>query len=57
MVGAGAPRYRGAALHRVWWRALTPADKLRSFLGTLKRLLVRGVLRDERAQFVDAPQR
>ena len=48
-VGAAAPRYRGARLHRVWWRALTPLAKLQSLAGTLKRVLKKGLLRPERA--------
>jgi coenzyme F420 hydrogenase subunit beta len=55
MTGAGAPRYRGAGLHRVWWRALSRGAKLRSIGGTLKRILRRGLLRGERATLVEAP--
>jgi coenzyme F420 hydrogenase subunit beta len=50
-----APRYRGAGLHRVWWRALSPLEKFRSIAGTLKRLLRKGLLRGERAQLLEAP--
>ena len=53
MVGAAAPRYRGAGLHRVWWRALTPKAKFQSFAGTLKRLLGKGLLRNERAALIE----
>lgn len=56
LVGAAAPRYRGAGLHRVWWRALTPADKLRSVAGTLKRLFSKGLLRKEHADLVGGRQ-
>lgn len=51
--GAAAPQYRGAALHRVWWRALSPTAKLKSVAGTLKRLLRKGLLRDERAELLE----
>jgi coenzyme F420 hydrogenase subunit beta len=47
--GATAPRYPGAQLHRVWWRALTPLAKLQSLAGTLKRVLKKRLLRPERA--------
>jgi coenzyme F420 hydrogenase subunit beta len=53
LVGAAAPRYRGAALYRVWWRALSTAAKFKSFAGTLKRLLTKGVLRKERTDLVE----
>lgn len=56
MVGASAPRYRGAGLHRVWWRALSPVAKFRSIAGTLKRLLGKGLLRGERATLLEVPQ-
>ena len=51
-----APRYRGAGLHRVWWRALSPIEKFRSIAGTLKRLVRKGLLRSERAELLDAPR-
>ena len=53
LVGAAAPRYRGASLHRVWLRALSPTEKLKSFVGTLKRLLGKRLLRNEQAEFVE----
>jgi len=53
IAGAGAPRYRGAGLHRVWWRALSPLAKFRSVAGTLKRLLQKGLLRGERAAVLE----
>lgn len=53
IAGAGAPRYRGAGLHRVWWRALSPLAKFRSVAGTLKRLLQKGLLRGERAALLE----
>jgi coenzyme F420 hydrogenase subunit beta len=52
-VGAAAPRYRGARLHRVWWRALSPLAKLQSLAGTLKRVLRKGLLRAERATLLE----
>lgn len=52
-VGAAAPRYRGARLHRVWWRALSPRAKLQSLAGTLKRVLRKGLLRAERATLLE----
>jgi coenzyme F420 hydrogenase subunit beta len=52
----GAPRYRGAGLHRVWWRALSPTEKLQSVAGTLKRLVRKGLLRSERAEFLEPPR-
>jgi coenzyme F420 hydrogenase subunit beta len=55
IAGADAPRYRGAGLHRVWWRALSPLDKFRSVAGTLKRLLRKGLLRSERAALLEGP--
>ena len=56
LVGAAAPTYRGSALHRVWWRALSPADKFKSFAGTLKRLFAKMLLRSERAEFIEVNQ-
>ena len=56
LVGAAAPRYRGAGLHRVWWRALTLGAKFKSFAGTLKRLLAKGLLRNERADLIEGQQ-
>jgi hypothetical protein len=56
MAGASAPRYRGAGLHRVWWRALSPVAKFRSIAGTLKRLLRKGLLRGEQATVLEARQ-
>ena len=52
LVGAAAPRYRGAGLYRVWLHALTPTEKIKSFAGTLKRLLGKRLLRNEQAEFV-----
>jgi len=49
VAGAAAPRYPGAQLYRVWWRALTPLAKLQSLVGTLKRVLNKRLLRAERA--------
>ena len=49
LLGAAAPSYRGAGLFRVWWRALTLTDKVKSFAGTIKRILNKGLLRGERA--------
>lgn len=40
MLGAGAPRYRGAGLLRIWWRALTLREKLASMLGTARRIFL-----------------
>jgi coenzyme F420 hydrogenase subunit beta len=56
IAGASAPRYRGAGLHRVWWRALSPIAKFRSVAGTAKRLLRKGLLLDERARPIGAEQ-
>jgi len=39
LLGAPAPRYRGFATFRFWWSALTVAQKLRTFAGTVKRIL------------------
>lgn len=55
IAGASAPRYRGAGLHRVWWRALSPLAKFRSMAGTLKRLLRKGLLRREQATLLETP--
>ena len=49
LVGAAAPVYRGGAMHRVWWRALTPVTKLQSVLGTLKRIFRKRILLPEMA--------
>ena len=57
LVGAGAPRYRDAALHRVWWHALTPTAKFKSLAGTLKRLFTKGLLRTERADLIEGHSR
>lgn len=56
IAGASAPRYRGAGLHRVWWRALSPIAKFRSIAGTLKRLLRKGLLRSEQASLLEVRQ-
>ena len=44
LVGAAAPVYRGGAMHRVWWRALSPVEKVKSIVGTLKRVFRKRVL-------------
>jgi coenzyme F420 hydrogenase subunit beta len=49
-VGIGAPRYPGAALHRVWWRALTPLAKAQSVAGTIKRIVRNRIFRTEQAR-------
>jgi coenzyme F420 hydrogenase subunit beta len=54
VMGAAAPQYPKAALYRVWWHALSPVEKLKSVTGTLKRLLVKGLLGTERAEFLDS---
>jgi len=56
IAGASAPRYRGTGLHRVWWRALSPTAKFRSIAGTVKRLLRKGLLRNERATLLEVRQ-
>lgn len=48
-VGAAAPTYKGGALHRVWWRALTPLAKTQSLLGTIKRVIKKRLWVPERA--------
>lgn len=48
-VGAAAPVYRGGALHKVWWRTLTPLGKVRTVLGTLKRIFIKRVTAPEGA--------
>jgi coenzyme F420 hydrogenase subunit beta len=53
VLGFAAPRYGGAALHKVWWRVLTPGEKFRSFAGTLKRLVTKGRLRKENAELLE----
>ena len=45
-----APVYRGGALHRVWWRALTPLAKAQSVAGTLKRIIRNRIFRAEQAR-------
>ncbi|MEP4147476.1 MAG: Coenzyme F420 hydrogenase/dehydrogenase, beta subunit C-terminal domain [Halioglobus sp.] len=54
VMGAAAPKYPKAALHRVWWHALSPKEKLQSVVGTLKRLLGKGLLRSERAELLES---
>jgi coenzyme F420 hydrogenase subunit beta len=39
LLGTPAPRYRGFATFRFWWSALTAGQKLRTFAGTVKRIL------------------
>lgn len=41
LVGAGAPKYRGFNLFRLWWRRLSAWKKIHSVLGTVKRAWVR----------------
>jgi coenzyme F420 hydrogenase subunit beta len=53
LAGASAPVYAGAALHRVWWRALSPRAKLASLAGTWKRILKKSLLHAERASIVE----
>ncbi|MEP1471031.1 MAG: Coenzyme F420 hydrogenase/dehydrogenase, beta subunit C-terminal domain [Halieaceae bacterium] len=53
VMGAAAPQYAGSTLHRVWWRALSPVEKLKSVTGTLKRLFGKGLLRREQAQLLE----
>jgi coenzyme F420 hydrogenase subunit beta len=45
--GASAPRYPGAKLYYVWWRALSPRAKLSSIAGTIKRVFSRRIFRPE----------
>lgn len=56
-VGAAAPVYRGGALHKVWWRTLTPLGKARSVLGTLKRIVSKRVMAPEAAATLAANER
>jgi len=53
-VGVAAPRYRGAALFRVWIRALSPVAKAQSIGGTLKRIINKGIRLPERALGIPA---
>jgi coenzyme F420 hydrogenase subunit beta len=46
LLGAPAPRYKGFATFRFWWSALTAGQKLRTFAGTVKRIL-RGELQGQ----------
>jgi coenzyme F420 hydrogenase subunit beta len=39
LLGAPAPRYKGLPTFRHWWSVLTPGQKLRTFAGTVKRIL------------------
>ncbi len=48
-IGVAAPLYRGGALHRVWWRALSPVAKVQSLIGTAKRIFRKRILLPERA--------
>lgn len=43
--GQAAPRFRHLPMAGAWWRELTPAEKLRSTLGTLRRLVRRRLWR------------
>lgn len=57
LLGAGAPRYRGAGLLRIWWRALTLREKLGSILGTARRILLQRRRRVEAgARLGESPQ-
>lgn len=38
LLGLPAPRYRGFPMLRIWWRDLSVREKLRSTLGTLRRV-------------------
>jgi coenzyme F420 hydrogenase subunit beta len=50
VIGAAYPLYRGGALHRVWWRALSPVAKAQSLIGTIKRIFRKRILQPERAR-------
>jgi coenzyme F420 hydrogenase subunit beta len=39
LLGVPAPRFKGMATFRYWWSALTPGQKLRTFGGTVRRVL------------------
>lgn len=45
MAGQAAPRYRNLPMAGAWWRHLTVAEKLRSTLGTLRRIARRRLWR------------
>jgi coenzyme F420 hydrogenase subunit beta len=55
LAGAAAPNYGRAKLYRVWWKALTPLEKLQSIVSTLKRLVTRRLLRSEDAVQMGTP--
>jgi coenzyme F420 hydrogenase subunit beta len=44
LLGVPAPRFRGMPMFRFWWSRLSLADKARSILGTIRRILRRRLL-------------
>jgi len=50
LTGGHPPSYSGAALHRVWWKKLSLTEKLKSFLGTAKRIYSKKLFRSEQAK-------
>jgi len=56
LLGAPAPRYKGMATFRHWWSVLTLGQKLRTFGGTVRRIL-RGGLRGNTSQEHGLPLR
>ena len=44
LMGVPAPKYRGFAMFRYWCTKLTLQEKIRSLLGTVKRIITRGLM-------------
>jgi coenzyme F420 hydrogenase subunit beta len=55
LLGLPVPRYRGLPLFGAWWRGLTATEKLRSLLGTVRRVRRRGLHRRITLRPHDAP--
>ncbi len=54
-LGAPAPAFRGLISFASWWRTLGPMEKLRSFAGTGKRVLRKGLLRRFKVRPLELP--
>lgn len=55
-LGAPAPVFRGLGSFAAWWRCLSPSEKLRSFLGTARRVLRKGLLRRVEVHALELPR-
>lgn len=43
LTGFPTPRFRGMPMFRFWWRELSLGEKIQSFAGTVRRILMRGM--------------